>query len=73
MNNGQTAHYFLQDKPILTMDGTKLKISSPTIEASYEKTDVKRFYFTTEAADVKEIAKNTLLFRQTLVMPLISP
>lgn len=65
LTNGQTANYLLQDKPTLTMDGTQLTIVTATVQASYERTVVKKFYFTTESTNVNEVFKNTLVYRQT--------
>lgn len=64
LTNGQKANYLLQDKPTLTMDGTRLIISTTTVQAGYERADVKRFYFSTGTSDVKEVAKKTLVYRQ---------
>lgn len=64
LTNGQTANYLLQDKPTLTMDGTQLKIATATVQASYERAEVKRFYFTTESTSVNEIVKNAMVYRQ---------
>lgn len=65
LTNGQTANYLLQDKPTLTVAGTQLKIATATVQASYERAEVKKFYFTTESTSVNEIVKNALVYRQT--------
>ena len=65
LTNGQTANYLLQDKPTLTMAGTQLKIATATVQASYERAEVKKFYFTDGATGVKEMLKNALVYKQT--------
>lgn len=65
LTNGQTANYLLQDKPTLTVAGTQLKIATATVQASYERAEVKKFYFTTESTRVNKIVKNALVYRQT--------
>jgi hypothetical protein len=64
LNSGETAQYLLLDKPKLTMDGTQIKISTASVQAGFERSEVKRFYFTKEATSVKEVAKNTLIYHQ---------
>ena len=64
LTNGQKAEYLLKDKPTLTMEGTQLIISSATVQAGFERSDVIRFYFSTETSGVKEVSKNTLVYRQ---------
>ena len=65
LTNGQTANYLLQDQPTLTIDGTLLKISTATVQTNYERADVRKFYFTEETTNVKDVAKNALVFKQT--------
>ena len=65
LTNGQTANYLLQDKPTLTVAGTQLKIATATVQASYERSEVKKFYFTTESTSVNEIVKNAFVYKQT--------
>ena len=62
--NGQTANYLLKDNPTLPMTGTQLKIETATMQASYERADVKNFYFTKAATSVKEVTKNNITFKQ---------
>ena len=64
LNNGEIAQYLLLDEPKLTMDGTQIKISTASVQARFERNEVKRFYFTKEATNVKEVAKNTLVYHQ---------
>lgn len=65
LTTGQTASYVLQDKPVLTMEGTLLKITTETVQTDYERSLVKRFYFTGDFTDVKEALKETLVYKQT--------
>ena len=65
LTTGQTASYVLQDKPVLTMEGTLLKITTETVQTNYERSLVKRFYFTGDFTDVKEALKETLVYKQT--------
>jgi hypothetical protein len=64
LNNGTTANYYLQDKPTLTMEGSKINFSTTTVQASYERDEVKKFYFINETSGVKEMAKNSLVYKQ---------
>ena len=64
LNSGETAQYLLLDKPTLTMDGTRIIISTSSVQAGFERDEVKRFYFTKEATNVKEVAQNTIVYRQ---------
>lgn len=63
--NGQTANYLLQDKPVLTMEGSRLNIKSEVVETGYERNQVKRFYFTGESTGVKEVSKGAMVYKQT--------
>ena len=63
--DGQTANYLLQDKPVLTMEGTRLNIKTETVETDYERSLVKRFFFTGESAGVKEVSKCAMVYKQT--------
>lgn len=65
LTNGQTANYLLQEKPVLTMEGTQLIIKTEAVQTGYERDLVKRFYFTGESTGVKELSKNALVYRQT--------
>jgi len=64
LSNGTTANFLLQDKPTLRMEDTKINISTNTVQASYEKAEVKRFYFTNEASGVKKMAPNNIVYKQ---------
>lgn len=63
--NGHKVNYLLRDKPVMTMDGTKLVIETVTIQTNYERADVSRFYFEKDPSEVKELPKNSLRFKQT--------
>ena len=63
--DGQTINYLLLEKPVLTMDGTRLNIKSEAVETGYERSLVKRFYFTGESTGVKEVSKGALVYKQT--------
>ena len=63
--DGQTANYLLQDKPVLTMEGSQLTIKTETVQTSYERSLVKRFFFTGESSGVKEVSKGALVYKQT--------
>ncbi len=64
LTNEQTASYLLLDKPVLTMEGTQLTIKTETVQTSYERSLVKRFFFTGKATGVKEVYKDALMFKQ---------
>jgi hypothetical protein len=65
LTNGQTANYLLQDKPVLTMEGTRLNIKTEAVQTDYERSLVKQFYFTDGSTGVKEVSKDALMYRQT--------
>lgn len=65
LTNGVTASYLLQDKPVLTIEGSRLNIKTEAVQTDYERSMVKRFYFIGELTGVKEASKNALVYRQT--------
>ena len=66
LTNGQTANYLLEDKPVLTMEGTRLNIKTDAVQTDYERSLVKRFYFIEGSTGVKEVLKNALVvYKQT--------
>ncbi len=65
LTNGQTANYLLQDKPVLTIEGTRLNIKTEAVQTDYERSLVKQFYFTDGSTGVKEVLKNALVYKQT--------
>ena len=65
LTNGQTANYLLQDKPVLTMEGTRLNIKTEAVQTDYERSLVKQFYFADGSTGVKEVLKNALVYKQT--------
>ncbi len=65
LTTGQTASYVLQDKPVLTIEGTLLKIKTETVQTDYERSQVKRFYFTGDHTGLKETLKDALVYKQT--------
>ena len=65
LTNGQTANFLLQDKPVLTMEGSRLNIKTETVQTDYERSLVKQFYFTDGSTGVKEVLKNALVYKQT--------
>ena len=65
LTTGETASYVLQDKPVLTMEGTLLKIKTETVQTDYERSLVKRFFFTGDFTGVEEMSKEVLVYKQT--------
>lgn len=63
--NGQQAYYKLQEKPVLTMSGTKVRIESNMVEVGYERSNVKKFYFTNEDTAIKDVKMDDVVFTQT--------
>ena len=65
MNNGHTAFFLLNEKPVLTIVGQQLNIATITVQTSYPRSDVKRFYFTGgNTDDILSSQENKLLFHQ---------
>ena len=65
LTNGQTANFLLQDKPVLTMEGSRLNIKTEAVQTDYERSLVKQFYFADGSTGVKEVLKNALVYKQT--------
>lgn len=66
LSNGQKNNYVLQDKPVLTIEGTKLRIKSSVVDTSYERSNVARFYFlSSSGVGINEVPEETLSFSQT--------
>lgn len=64
LTNGQTDSYLLLDKPVLMMEGTQLAIKTETIQTSYERSQMKRFFFTGKTSGIKKVCKNALVYKQ---------
>lgn len=45
MTDGKTTSFNLQEKPVVTMSGSKMVIKSLSLSANLERNDVVRFYF----------------------------
>lgn len=65
LTSGETANYLLQEKPVLTFDGTQLTITTEAVQTGYERALVKRFYFIGDFTGIKETAKNAVVYKQT--------
>ena len=65
LTTGETVNYVLQDKPVLTIEGTQLKIKTETVQTGYERSLVKRFFFTGDFTGVEEMSKEILVYKQT--------
>jgi hypothetical protein len=65
LTTGQTANYVLQDKPVLTIEGTLLRIKTESVQTDYERSQVKRFCFTGDHTGLKETLKDALVYKQT--------
>lgn len=65
LNGGSTERFALQDKPELTMSGTKLVVKSTAVEKSYERSAVRSFYFEDSGTGIEELKDNTISYRQT--------
>ena len=66
LRDGTTDVYELADKPIVTFDGSKVKIASAAATADYERSDVKNFHFTSAATGLSDVAaQGALTLRYT--------
>lgn len=65
LTSGETANYLLQEKPVLTFNGTQLTITTEAVQTSYERALVKKYYFIGDFTGVKEAAKNAVVYKQT--------
>ena len=61
LKNGRTESWLLTERPEVTFEGSKMKISTSTIE--YERSDVKQFSFSGPDA-LNEVSENELRFVQ---------
>ena len=74
LTNGKYAVFNLQEKPVLTMAGTKLLIKTSSLSTDYERTDVVKFYFqdagsvAVEPVQEKEVLRSKTSDEELLVM-----
>ncbi len=64
LNDGKTANFLLEEQPVLTMNGTKLFIATDRVQTSYERADIKHFFFTGKGSDIKLLPGKTVVFKQ---------
>lgn len=62
---GQLEEFKLIEEPVLTLEGSRLLIESNTIETSYDRSEINRFYFAESTTGVKAIKAKSLKFTQT--------
>lgn len=66
LRNGNTEVFELADKPVVTFEGTQVKVASSAASAAYERTDVKNFHFDSSATGLNNTqAAGTLTLRYT--------
>ena len=63
--NGKTEIYNLSEKPVLSMNGSKLKVETNMVETSYERTYITKFYFTDAATGISDSKSTSFEFSQT--------
>lgn len=63
--NGKTEIYNLSEKPVLSVNGSKLKVETNMIETSYERAYITKFYFTDAATDISDSKGTIYKFSQT--------
>lgn len=62
MNNGTTASFLLSEQPVLSFESHLLVVSSNTVSASYQLSDVKEYYFVELGNSVEELQKDEVRF-----------
>lgn len=59
LNTGMVERFALLDKPELTISGTKLVVKSTVLEESYERSDVKSFYFENKGTGIEQVREDS--------------
>ena len=62
---GQIEEFKLIEEPVLTLEGSRLLVKSNTIETSYNRSEINRFYFAESATGAKAIEAKSVRFTQT--------
>lgn len=61
--NGTVNRYALSEKPVVSFPDDEMVISSKTVDASYMRSEVKRFYFeTVEYNDINAVDERSVVF-----------
>ena len=63
LSDGKIETFNLQEKPVITMPGEKLKIITSFLETTYERKNVLKLYFDV-GTDVDALAQDALFFTQ---------
>lgn len=63
--NGSTADIMLADKPEITFEEGKLKVTSDVAETAYNRTDVAEFYFAATPTGIQQNAADSFSLRYT--------
>lgn len=61
LNTGFAERFALLDEPELTISGTKLVVKTTVLEESYERSDVKSFYFENKSTGIGQVQGNTAI------------
>lgn len=61
LNTGLLERFALLDKPELTISGSKLVVKSTVLEDSYERSDIKSFYFENKSTGIGHVHGNTAI------------
>lgn len=59
LNTGMVERFALLDKPELTISGTKLVVKSAVLEESYERSEVKSFYFENKGTGIEQVREDS--------------
>lgn len=66
LTNGKTDVFQLADKPVVTFEGTQVKVASSAANTAYERTEVKNFHFSNTATGIADAkAEGSLTLRYT--------
>lgn len=65
LTNGKTEIYNLSERPVLSMNGSKLKVETNMVETSYERTYITKFYFTDASTGISDSKSTSFVFSQT--------
>lgn len=64
LKSGATETFSLFDKPELTMVGSRMNVKSASVETSYERSDIKSFYFVNSGTGIEETVEEKVSFKQ---------
>lgn len=62
LHNGMTASFLLSEQPVLSFENDLIVVTSSTVSASYQLSDVKEYYFVELSNSVDNLQKDEVRF-----------